>query len=368
MTKNILIIPGGYPPLKFYGGTSISAKNLKDYLDTFTNVYILSRDLDWRFKKPIGDLNSNDKILFTNDFNLNFNFKFLYGYLRRNKIDTIILFGLLNIHVNFLRIIFFKIMRLNIIIAPHGELEKPLLNKFYKRFAIFIYKFSKILKDIKFHSTCSSESLQIRNLFNVNQSNIFEIENLPIQIDKNIMKTFNKNPLKLVFISRIHPKKNLKRIIEYLVKINHINFIFDIYGNIEDLKYWDSILSLIEGKNFISYKGSLEHKDIISTFSKYDFFIFLTKSENYGHVIVESLQAGTPVLLSRGTTPFDDLNNIAGYLIDEDFESFEKILSHVSNLNQNDYQEILNNTKKYLANKVNYQNIGMKYLKMLKIL
>ena len=45
---------------------------------------------------------------------------------------------------------------------------------------------------------------------------------------------------------------------------------------------------------------------IQDVFSQHDLFAFPTKGENFGHIILESLSAGTPVLLSDKTLWQDD--------------------------------------------------------------
>ena len=47
---------------------------------------------------------------------------------------------------------------------------------------------------------------------------------------------------------------------------------------------------------------SLKHLEIT-------IYFFIQLDENYGHTIVESLIAGTPVLLSKGTTPWDNIED-----------------------------------------------------------
>jgi hypothetical protein len=85
MNKKILMLPGGYPPLEYYGGTSVSAKIFKDFLDHYSDVFVLARNLDWRFKKPKFKLINENNIIYTNDFNLNFNLVYLYNFLKKNK-------------------------------------------------------------------------------------------------------------------------------------------------------------------------------------------------------------------------------------------------------------------------------------------
>ena len=58
-------------------------------------------------------------------------------------------------------------------------------------------------------------------------------------------------------------------------------------------------------------------------YQKYDCFLFPTLNENYGHVIAEALANGCQVVLSKGTTPWDDLHLKAGYVCQlDEIDSF----------------------------------------------
>ena len=86
---------------------------------------------------------------------------------------------------------------------------------------------------------------------------------------------------------------------------------FDIYGPQEDPDYWRECQALIEvlpAHIRVNYCGNVMPEDVRRTFSDYDLFFFPTRGENYGHVIAESISAGTPVLLSD-QTPWRDLES-----------------------------------------------------------
>jgi glycosyltransferase involved in cell wall biosynthesis len=57
----------------------------------------------------------------------------------------------------------------------------------------------------------------------------------------------------------------------------------------------------------VNYKGVADNAKVIDIISNYDLFFLPTLGENYGHVIVESFCAGTPVLISD-RTPWRNLN------------------------------------------------------------
>lgn len=97
--------------------------------------------------------------------------------------------------------------------------------------------------------------------------------------------------------------KNLLYALELLSMVSK-RVSFDIYGPIEDENYWHKcqrkIKQMPDNMN-VSYKGVLVPYDVQKVFGKYDFFLFPAFGENYGHVIAESLLAGTFVITSDQT-------------------------------------------------------------------
>lgn len=108
---------------------------------------------------------------------------------------------------------------------------------------------------------------------------------------------------KLVFLSRVCPKKNLLFAIRALANV-HSFVEFDVYGPIEDQAYWDKCLvavSLLPSNIKFNYKGAIHPNDVVSVFTNYHLFLFPTLGENFGHVIIEALSASLPVLISDNT-------------------------------------------------------------------
>lgn len=58
----------------------------------------------------------------------------------------------------------------------------------------------------------------------------------------------------------------------------------------------------------VSYKGSVSYDKVSDIFENYHLFFLPTHGENFGHVILESLSSGCPVLISD-QTPWRDLEN-----------------------------------------------------------
>ena len=77
----------------------------------------------------------------------------------------------------------------------------------------------------------------------------------------------------------------------------------------------------------VRYHGSVEHKRVWEVFRSHDLFLFPTRGENFGHVILESMWAGTPVLLSD-TTPWRHLEGI-GVGWDLSLENYEGFVAAI---------------------------------------
>jgi glycosyltransferase involved in cell wall biosynthesis len=114
--------------------------------------------------------------------------------------------------------------------------------------------------------------------------------------------------MRLVFISRIMEKKNLTFALKVLAQAKG-QIEFDIFGPIEDPAYWSECQALIErlpANVRANYRGAIEHEKVAPTLASYHYFFLPTLGENFGHVVIESLAAGTPALISD-RTPWREL-------------------------------------------------------------
>jgi glycosyltransferase involved in cell wall biosynthesis len=109
--------------------------------------------------------------------------------------------------------------------------------------------------------------------------------------------------LRVAFLSRLAPKKNLLGAVQILARVRG-DVAFTIYGPIEDRHYWsrceDAIRALPPNIQ-VRYAGPVEHAQVADALVQHDVFLFPTLGENYGHVIVEAMMAGCLVVLSDRT-------------------------------------------------------------------
>lgn len=113
--------------------------------------------------------------------------------------------------------------------------------------------------------------------------------------------------LKMLFIGRIHPIKNLKFLLDILADSN-IRGSLKIIGVLEDRAYWQECSAVIDTITGIevNYLSELPHDKLYDHIADSHLFVLPTCGENFGHAIAESLSMGRPVLISD-QTPWKNL-------------------------------------------------------------
>ena len=122
---------------------------------------------------------------------------------------------------------------------------------------------------------------------------------------------------RLVYVSRVTPKKNLRSAVRALSGVNG-EVSLDVYGTVDDKSYWlecQADMARLPPNVSVRYHGPLPPDQVIETFAAHEFSVLPTLGENFGHVVLESLLAGCPVLLSD-QTPWPDLTSAgAGFTL-----------------------------------------------------
>jgi glycosyltransferase involved in cell wall biosynthesis len=136
-------------------------------------------------------------------------------------------------------------------------------------------------------------------------SKIFLASNLPeanqIKIRRNTCKQPGK--LRIVLAARISPMKNTLTAVRMVCKMSG-SVELDLWGLLEDKDYWEECLSqiaLCPHDININYRGDVEHEKLHALLHEYDVMLLPTLGENFGHSIIEALDAGLPVVISDRT-------------------------------------------------------------------
>lgn len=343
--SKILIFYEYFPPAIKSGGITRSLTNLSKVLSQDHQVFVFTGNEDLG-SDGVLDVQQNKWVEFDE------NVQVFYSdstFQTREKIKKIIK----SISPNFIYInglfnpqfSLFPLLQKNSIsnevswvIAPRGMLQEGALKsgKFKKRAYLEVLKLLGLINNITWHATDQQEYVDILGVFG-DASKVKIASNIPAQNDNpNLLLSKKKGELRIVYLSLISAKKNLFQALQVVQDLpENLRIVFDIFGPIKDVNYWKDCLANIEKKSGsvkIEYKGEINPAHTGDLLSNYHLFLLLTKGENFGHAIFESLHAGTPVLLSH-KTPWRNLPEAqAGWDMDLDRpnEIREKIMEIAS--------------------------------------
>lgn len=196
--------------------------------------------------------------------------------------------------------------RRRIVMAPRGEfsLGALALKSFKKSLFVRFQSLVKLYGDACWQATTELEAEDIRQALG-NDIRVRTAPNLsakdPPPLEKRIAKPTGR--LKIVFLSRVSPKKNLLALIRSAGRLRgRINL--DIWGPLDDAEYWQqcqAAMALLPHNVVAKYYGEAHPDSVPSVLGNADVFALPTLGENYGHVIHEALSSGCPVVISDRT-------------------------------------------------------------------
>lgn len=252
-----------------------------------------------------------------------------------------------------------------IIIAPRGEFAVGALRlkKWKKRAYFHISRLLRLYQDVIWQASSDYEVVDINRTMGKLASKIVVAPDAlqrcnPLTAEDVPRSRLITEPLRICILSRIAPIKNLDYCLNILSQVS-VPVIFDIYGPKEDEEYWlycESLIKKLPSSVKVSYHGSIDHHHVNEVLRNYDLFFFPTKGENFGHVIFESISAGTPLLIAN-TTPWRNLESL-GVGWDLPLESpgaFVTAIENAASLGKDDYVQLRNCVRNY-AEKVTYDS------------
>jgi glycosyltransferase involved in cell wall biosynthesis len=242
-----------------------------------------------------------------------------------------------------------------VILFPHGELFPiPLkVKRFRKKAYLFIVRnMLKIYQDVWFCSCGEKETEHTKRWFPDGKVKV--IPEAFVKLKQPICSLVREPKIpghaKMIFVGRILLIKNIDFALECLREIKG-NVEFLIYGPIEDEDYWKKCQKVIErlpGNIKVVYGGVLTREEVLYQFYDSHFMFFPTLSENYGHVILESLSMGTPVIISE-RTPWASVEQAgAGWVCSlAARQNLIEVLNHCVAMGEDQYQKHRDAAKQY---------------------
>lgn len=249
-----------------------------------------------------------------------------------------------------------------VVLAPRGEFSTGALGLKSLKKKLFVL-FSRALRlhnDIIWHASSEHEREDILRTVGASMAQDIRIApNLPQQAGQGEISSIRNpaapSPLKVVFLSRISPKKNLCFALGILHEVR-CNVVFDVYGVVDDERHWAEcreLIAMLPENIKTTYHGVVSHEQVAGILGSYDLFFLPTLGENYGHAIAESISQGTPVLISD-QTPWRNLEREgAGWDLSLGEEApFVQVIEDVARMDTEAYARLRKTTAEYAARKL----------------
>ena len=371
--RRVLIMASLFWPQKYSGGPTVSLFNLVNVLKDNFDIYVISKNHELNQKNKLPGIGKGwNKFDFGKAYYTDFgkhSYKEISKLIEEVKPDTIYQNSFFSAD-DLIPVLDYKKKNPNvkIIVVPRGEFypERLKVGWLKKKLYITIFKITGMLNKIYFQGTGVEECLQIEKILGVPQENIYDIQNLSIIKKENIKIRKNKGELRLVYIARIHPTKNLLKAIEYLHKVKG-NVIYDIFGSIEDKEYWkqcENRINELPDNIKVKYKGPLNHELVSQTLLKYHAYYMPTTGENFGHSIVEAMLVGRIVVISD-QTPWTEVNKYGGYAIPFiDSIKYIKILNDLCYMSQEVFDKNCKEVNRFINDRLNIRETIEKYINL----
>lgn len=251
---------------------------------------------------------------------------------------------------------FGQIPEVPVIIAPRGEFSPNALKikSLKKRFYLTFAKRLGLYNPLFWQASGEHEASDIYREFP--GSKIIVAPDLPPLVPKMSFpkkQAKNRGRLNLVFLSRISPMKNLHGALNILQSVGEGEIKFDIWGPIGDKSYWqycEKLFQKLPSNINAVYRGEVLPELVHEVLCGYDVFFLPTLGENFGHVILEALGAGLPVLISDRTQWRNLARQCAGWDIPlGDIFGFTNVLRDCINMDARELELWAEGAKRYAS-------------------
>lgn len=365
--KIILIFTSLYLPGYKGGGPIRTISNLVDNLSDDYDFKIITSDRDLGDSKPYKnvDINQWNEVDKAQVYYIQspVSYKKISDIIENTNYDILYLNSFFSPKFTILPLIVSKIRKINkpIILSPKGEfsLNALKLKSFKKEIFIKISNILGIYSNIYWHASTGEEKEQIKSFSIKYNYSIFDqrikiAKDLPSkQLPVKNTAIEDNTDLKICFLSRISPMKNLDYALDVLSKIK-ISIIFNIYGPKEDLEYWEMCLkkiSKLPSNIVVNIQGIVKPDEVCGIISQNHLFFVPSRGENYGHVFFEALNSGTPIIVSD-KTPWRNLEsyNIGWDISLDHSKNFVKAIEKYSNMSLKERKIMSENCMEYAKN------------------
>lgn len=266
-----------------------------------------------------------------------------------------------------------------VVLSPHGMLEPWIVRRHYwtrKVPSLLAYQRKALFAADIIHATAESEK---ENIDNISQYCCLLSDWHPkVHVIGNSVDTRSievkaswKRTQKLLFLSRIHPKKGIDLLLKAFSELQNLdgplcNYKLLIAGE-GDSVYLFSLRSLADrlgvGEH-VQWLGGVYGDRKWELIREADLLVLPTHSENFGIVVAEALASGTPVLTTKGT-PWSVLNTEhCGWCVDLTVEDIKSALRSFADTSEDELQQMGLRGRRLIEENYDTRSIASEYVKL----
>ena len=244
------------------------------------------------------------------------------------------------------------------------------IKSFKKKNFISLAKIFNLYSQIFWHASTQKEALEVSKIFG-NKSKVITAQNFASVSNQIGFKKKKKEDgkLNILFASRISKKKNLLLLVNAICQSEFKKHItLKIIGHNENPEYFDKCLAFIKNNDIsFDYLGPLPHSELSDHYQNCDIFCLPTLHENFGHVIMEALSFGMPILISKNTPWLNLENKQMGFDLELVSELFKEKIDLFYNLSDNEFSEFSKNALNYYKEMNNFEKVTADNVKLFTI-
>jgi glycosyltransferase involved in cell wall biosynthesis len=321
--KKVLIVTDYYFDDRRGGGISSAISNLFHNLDGEMNISFLS------FQDAAGKVRP-----------IFFYFTLIkYFYFKKNVV--IYLSGIFNFNSNLVPLFMVRFSRNKLILSPRGMLKSTAISNSKKKLLLLKLLGYLLKRSSTIHVTNETEKSESIHFFSKCE-HLAILDFPPPRTEVFVERLKNIDSLRLLYIGRIDELKNLYSVLVTIKNLSIFlqnsplcskkNIKFTIIGQIADQKYFERCKNLINeivALNVISifHLEYVPYHELEQYYLDHDLFISLSKGENFGYTIAESLATAMPVIITPNS-PFGELFEIKiGSVVDE--KNIDEVLKEI---------------------------------------
>lgn len=227
------------------------------------------------------------------------------------------------------------------IITPHGMLyPQALARSAWKKRLMMRFCFDKDIREAScIHVTCMQEMKYYRDLGY--QNPVAVIANpVPIPDYINEIKS-QRNKKRIGFLGRLHPRKNVKGLIEAWARLGNATQNAELYimGK-GDESYEADLRKFVQtlGLTNVVFAGFVNGREKFEKLASLSALFVPSDFENFGMIITEALIVKTPVMTSLGT-PWEELNSRhCGWWVNNDVKTLSQTIEIALSLSDDEIE------------------------------